>query len=290
MGELTFFLVLQVKQKNDGIFISQDKYVAKILKKFKFTKVKNASTPMETQKPLIKDEDGEEVDVHIYRYQVNPMVSHLYAVKRIFRYLKGQPKLGLWYPKDSPFDLVSYTDSDYVGASLDRKSTTGGIINIVIIVKIAMFWSTAMAKTINGKARIHACVDGKKKIFRNMRRVGKGFSGRVTPLFPTMVVQSELGEGSSMPIDPYHTPTILQSSSSQPQKTHKPRKPIRKVTQADSGGGPRYQEAIGDTIAQTRVESFKDEETLGEDAFKQGRIEAIDQDEDIALVNDQDDA
>ncbi|GKA19719.1 ribonuclease H-like domain-containing protein [Tanacetum coccineum] len=60
------------------------------------------------------------------RYQVNPKVSHLHVVKRIFRYLKGQPKLGLWYPKDSPFDLVAYTDSDYAGASLDRKSTTEG--------------------------------------------------------------------------------------------------------------------------------------------------------------------
>ncbi|GJY75524.1 uncharacterized mitochondrial protein-like protein [Tanacetum coccineum] len=60
------------------------------------------------------------------RFQVNSKVSHLHAVKRIFRYLKGQPKLGLWYPKDSPFDLVAYTDSDYVGASLERKSTIGG--------------------------------------------------------------------------------------------------------------------------------------------------------------------
>ncbi|GKC22020.1 retrovirus-related pol polyprotein from transposon TNT 1-94 [Tanacetum coccineum] len=59
------------------------------------------------------------------RYLVNPKVSHLYAMKRIFRYLKGQPKLGLWYSKDSPFDLVAYTDSDYARASLDRKSTTG---------------------------------------------------------------------------------------------------------------------------------------------------------------------
>ncbi|GJT83961.1 uncharacterized mitochondrial protein-like protein [Tanacetum coccineum] len=151
MGELTFFLGLQVKQKNDGIFISQYKYVAEILKKFGFTDVKTASTPMETQKPLLKDEDGEEVDVHLYRsisgsfmyltssrpdimfavcacarYQVNPKVSHLHVMKRIFRYLKGQPKLGLWYLKYSPFDLVAYTDSDYAGASLDRKSTIGG--------------------------------------------------------------------------------------------------------------------------------------------------------------------
>ncbi|GJU07814.1 putative ribonuclease H-like domain-containing protein [Tanacetum coccineum] len=150
-GELTYFLGLQVQQKKDGIFISQDKYVGEILKKFRFTEVRTASTPMKTKKPLLKDEDGKEVDVHMYRsmigslmyltssrpdimfavcacarYQVNPKVSHLYAVKRIFRYLKGQPKLGLWYPKDSPFDLVAYTDSDYAGASLDRKSTTGG--------------------------------------------------------------------------------------------------------------------------------------------------------------------
>nr|GEX80748.1 hypothetical protein [Tanacetum cinerariifolium] len=130
---------------------SQDKYVAEILKKSGFTKVKNPSTPIKTQNPLLNDEDGEEVDVHMYRsmigslmyltssrhdimftvcacarYQVNPKVSHLHGVKRIFRYLKGQPKLGLWYSKDSPFDLVAYTDSDYAGASLDRKSTTGG--------------------------------------------------------------------------------------------------------------------------------------------------------------------
>ncbi|GJW69014.1 putative ribonuclease H-like domain-containing protein [Tanacetum coccineum] len=151
MGELTFFLGLQVKQKEDGIFISQDKYVTEILKKFGFTDVKTASTPMETHKPLLKDADGEDVDEHLYssmigslmyltslrpnimfavctcaRYQVNPKVLHLYAVKKIFRYLKGQPKLGLWYLKDSPFDLVAYTDSDYARASLDRKSTIGG--------------------------------------------------------------------------------------------------------------------------------------------------------------------
>ncbi|GKB88481.1 hypothetical protein Tco_0960753 [Tanacetum coccineum] len=63
-------------------------------------------------------------DVCAYaRFQVTPKVSHLYAVKRIFRYLKGQHKLGLWYPRDSPFDLEAFLDSDYAGASLDRKST-----------------------------------------------------------------------------------------------------------------------------------------------------------------------
>ncbi|GJW61402.1 putative ribonuclease H-like domain-containing protein [Tanacetum coccineum] len=151
MGELTFFLGLQVTQKDDGIFISQDKYVDEILKKFGFSTIKTASTPIETSKPLLKDAEVEDVDVHLYRsmigslmylttsrpdimfavcacarFQITPKVSHLHAVKRIFRYLKGQPKLGLWYPKDSPFDLEAYTDSDYAGASLDRKSTIGG--------------------------------------------------------------------------------------------------------------------------------------------------------------------
>ncbi|GKB43893.1 putative ribonuclease H-like domain-containing protein [Tanacetum coccineum] len=151
MGELTFFLGLQVKQKEDGIFISQDKYVAEILKKFDFAGVKTASTPIETQKPLVKDEESSDVDVHLYRsmigslmyltafrpdimfavcacsrFQVNPKTSHLSVVKRIFRYLKGKPKLGLWYPRVSSFDLEAYSDSDYAGANLDRKSTIGG--------------------------------------------------------------------------------------------------------------------------------------------------------------------
>ncbi|GJR87371.1 putative ribonuclease H-like domain-containing protein [Tanacetum coccineum] len=118
-------MLVQVKQKKDGIFLSQDKYVAEILKKFDFENVKTASTPIETQKPLVKDEEAADVDVHLYRFQVTPKTSHLNAVKRIFRYLKGQPKLGLWYPKESSFDLVAYSDSDYACANLDRKSTTG---------------------------------------------------------------------------------------------------------------------------------------------------------------------
>nr|GEX89450.1 uncharacterized mitochondrial protein AtMg00810-like [Tanacetum cinerariifolium] len=108
-----------------------------------------SSTPIDTEKPLLNDPDGEDVDVHTYksmigslmyltssrpdimfavcacvRFQVTPKASHQHAVKRIFRYLKGKPHLGLWY--DSPFDLLAYSDSDYAGASLDRKSTTGG--------------------------------------------------------------------------------------------------------------------------------------------------------------------
>ncbi|GJS47867.1 putative ribonuclease H-like domain-containing protein [Tanacetum coccineum] len=112
IGELTFFLGLQVEQRKDGIFLSQDKYVYDILKKFGFSSVKTASTPMETHKIQL----------------VQPKASHMHAVKRIFRYLKGQPTLGLWYPKDSPMDLIAYSDSDYDGASINRKSTIGEYI------------------------------------------------------------------------------------------------------------------------------------------------------------------
>nr|GFA67744.1 hypothetical protein [Tanacetum cinerariifolium] len=143
--------ILLVKQKKDGIFISQDKDVAEILRKFGLSEGKSASTPIDAENPLLKDLDGEDVDVHTYRsmigslmyltssrpdimfavctcarFQVTPKVSHLNAFKRIFRYLKGKPLLGLWYPKDSPFDLVAYSDSDYAGPSLDKKSTTRG--------------------------------------------------------------------------------------------------------------------------------------------------------------------
>ncbi|GKD63649.1 hypothetical protein Tco_1305757 [Tanacetum coccineum] len=113
--------------------------------------MESSSAKTKHNKELVKDEEDDNVDVHLYRsmigslmyltafrpditfavcacarFQVTPKVSHLHAVKRIFRYLKGQPKLGLWYPRDSSFDLEAFSDSDYAGASLDRKSTTRG--------------------------------------------------------------------------------------------------------------------------------------------------------------------
>ncbi|GJV61390.1 ribonuclease H-like domain-containing protein [Tanacetum coccineum] len=116
--------------------------------------VKTASTLIETNKALLKDEEAKDVDVHLYRsmigslmylttsrpdimfavcacarFQVTPKTSHLHALKRIIRYIKGQSKLYLWYPRDSPFDLKAFSDSDYAGASLDRKSTTGGVMD-----------------------------------------------------------------------------------------------------------------------------------------------------------------
>nr|GEW98768.1 putative ribonuclease H-like domain-containing protein [Tanacetum cinerariifolium] len=218
MGELTFFLGVQVKQKEDGIFISQDKY------------------------------------------------------------LKGQPMLGLWYPKDSPFDLVAYTISDYVGASLDRKSIAGD----------------GMSK----HNEIYLIPSHTKKIFSNMKRVGKDISGKETPLFPIMMVQAQedMGEVLAIPTDPHHTPTITQPSTSKPQKKQKLRKQRRHDTEETHPSG------LGDNVAdeafnventykvglRTRIESSNEEQSLGEeDASKQERnIADIDVDAEITLVNE----
>nr|GFB21311.1 hypothetical protein [Tanacetum cinerariifolium] len=147
MGELNFFLGLQVLQKEDVIFLSQDKYVGDILKKFGYSDVRSANTPMDKENPWVKVRTRKDVDLHLYRslmyltasrpdimfvvcayarHQVTPKECHLHAVKRIFRYLKGHPKLGLWYPKESPFDLISFSDNDYGGATQDCKSSTRG--------------------------------------------------------------------------------------------------------------------------------------------------------------------
>ncbi|KAJ9546117.1 LOW QUALITY PROTEIN: hypothetical protein OSB04_025824 [Centaurea solstitialis] len=151
MGELTYFLGLQVKQSEKGIFISQGKYVREMLAKFELTTCSEMKTPMAPPLKLDKDSNGKSIDVTLYRgmigsllyltasrpdimyatclcaiYQADPKESHMKAVKRIFRYLKGTPNLGLWYPRDSGFDLTAFSDSDFAGCKIDRKSTTGG--------------------------------------------------------------------------------------------------------------------------------------------------------------------
>ncbi|GKB10652.1 retrovirus-related pol polyprotein from transposon TNT 1-94 [Tanacetum coccineum] len=141
--------VILIKQSERGISINQEKYVKDLLKKYDING-SSVKTPMVPPNNLGPDLNGKAVNETQYRgmigslmyltasrpdiqfstclcarYQANPKESHLIVVKRIFRYLKGTPSLGLWYLKCSGFDLKGYSDSDYVGCNMDRKSTSG---------------------------------------------------------------------------------------------------------------------------------------------------------------------
>jgi hypothetical protein len=150
MGELKYFLGFQVKQLQDGTFISQTKYIQDILNKFGMKDAKPIKTPMGTNGHLGLDTGGKSVDKKVYwsmigyllylcasrpdimlfvcmcaRFQADPKEVHLRAVKKIMRYLVYTPKLGLWYPKGSTFDLIGYSDADWAGCKINRKSTSG---------------------------------------------------------------------------------------------------------------------------------------------------------------------
>nr|GEX48598.1 uncharacterized mitochondrial protein AtMg00810-like [Tanacetum cinerariifolium] len=219
MGELNFFLGLQVLQKEDGIFLSQDKYVGDILKKFRYSEVRSSNTPMDKENPWGKEGTGKDVDLHLYRsmigslmyltasrpdiiftfyacvrHQVTPKECYLHAVKRIFRDIKGHPKLGLWYSKESPFDLVAYSDSDYGGATQDHNSTTGG------------------CHTVSG------WVIGTSKYWGVLRILM--ISLRLIPL----------GKGSGTPTESHHTPSLEAEQPSPTTHSSLSLPPITTVT------------------------------------------------------------
>jgi hypothetical protein len=150
MGELNYFLGFQVKQLKEGTFIYQMKYTQDLLKRFEVKDAKPAKTPMGTDEHLDLNKGGKSVDQKAYRsmivtllylcasrpdimlsvctcarFQSDPKECHLVVVKRILRYLVSMPCFGIWYPKGSTFDLIRYSDSDYVGCKVDRKSTSG---------------------------------------------------------------------------------------------------------------------------------------------------------------------
>ncbi|GKD84363.1 hypothetical protein Tco_1355517 [Tanacetum coccineum] len=123
MGELNFFLGLQIKQIEDGIFFIQSKYIKEMLKKFGLEDSKPTKMPMSMKINFTKDDEADSMDSS--KYQENPKTTHLEADKRIFRYIIGTSHLGLWYPKGTEIETIVYADSDYVGDYVDRKSTSG---------------------------------------------------------------------------------------------------------------------------------------------------------------------
>ena len=148
MGELKFFLGIQINQRKEGVYVHQSKYTKELLKKFKLEDCKEMNTPMHPTCTLNKEDQGTKVDQKLYRgmigsllyltasrpdilfsvclcarFQSDPRESHLTAVKRIFRYLKGTTNLGLLYKKSSDYKLVGFCDADYAGDRIERKST-----------------------------------------------------------------------------------------------------------------------------------------------------------------------
>jgi hypothetical protein len=144
------FIGFQVKKLQEGTFISQMKYIQDILTKFGMKDAKPINTPMGTNGHLDLDTGGKSVDQKVYRsmigsllylcasrpdimlsvcmcarFQADPKEVHLRVVKRILRYLVHTPKFGLWYPRGSTFDLIGYSDADWAGCKIDKKSTSG---------------------------------------------------------------------------------------------------------------------------------------------------------------------
>nr|GEU45946.1 putative ribonuclease H-like domain-containing protein [Tanacetum cinerariifolium] len=264
--------------------------------------VKNASTPIESQNPILKDEDGEEVDVYIYRYQVNPKVLDLCAVKRIFRYLKGKAKKNVRLMMDKLFEME--------------------------LELILLFWSTAMTKTINEESQIHARVDGKEIIITesSVRRDLQLAYEYGVDCLPNSIIFENLNLMGTMEsaiiclatnqkfnFSNFIFDSMIRNLDNASGKfLMYPRKPKRRNTQVPQPSGSTehvadkavYKER-GDSLVRAtitvctleaeqdsaRVDSSKDKQNLGEDAYKQGsKIHDIDANEDITLVNDQDDA
>ncbi|GJS18985.1 retrovirus-related pol polyprotein from transposon TNT 1-94, partial [Tanacetum coccineum] len=285
-------LLVQVYM-DDIIFGLTKKELCIAFEKLRFIEVKTAGTPMETQKPLLKDKDGKEVDVYMYRsmigslmyltssrpdikfavcayarYQVNQKVSHLHAVKRIFRYLKGQPRLGLWYPKDSPFDLVAYTNSDYTRESLDRKSTTRGcqFLGCRLISWQCKKQTVVANSTIEAEYVVaSSCCrqDKQRKDDGNDVWNGIGVNAGDSKLMLLGITTAELllfwSTGKLKTINgeaQLHALVDGKKDSGNINKTQSKATPNEFGSQGtNSGGGPMCQETMRDTTAQTRSES-----------------------------------
>ncbi|GJY78808.1 retrovirus-related pol polyprotein from transposon TNT 1-94 [Tanacetum coccineum] len=150
MGQMSFFLGLQISQSPRGIFINQSNYASEMVKKYGLHSTDSVDTPMIENKKLDEDLQGKQVDATLYRgmigslmyltasrpdlnyvvclcarYQAKPTEKHLQVVKRIFRYLNGTINIGLWYSKDTDMSLTAYADADHARCQDTRRSTSG---------------------------------------------------------------------------------------------------------------------------------------------------------------------
>ncbi|GJQ98743.1 putative ribonuclease H-like domain-containing protein [Tanacetum coccineum] len=270
IGELTFFLGLQVKQKEHGIFISQDKYLNEILNKFGFSDAKTARTPMETQKALLKDADSEDVDEHLYRSMIGSLMYLTSLRPDIMFATKIRidnesticiVKNPIFYSKTKHIEIRHHFIRDSNEKKLIHmikihtdQNVTDLLTKAFDVIRFEYLIEMFLDKQVEGMSKhkkIYVTSSHTKKVFANMKRQGKDFSGRDTPLFPTMIVQAQEqeGEGSVMPTVPQHTPTINQPSSSQPQKKQKPRKSKKQntmVSQPSDSTEPIADEAPND--------------------------------------------
>nr|GEU42046.1 uncharacterized mitochondrial protein AtMg00810-like [Tanacetum cinerariifolium] len=306
MGELTFFLGLQVKQKKDGTFISQDKYVAKTLNKFWFTKVKTASTPMETQKPLFKDEDGEEVDVHMYRdlQLADEEGINCLANSAIFEQLAlmGKPtKKDTQVPQPSGL-TESVTDEAVhkeLGDSLVRAATTASSLgakqdsgNITKTQsKVTPNDSSSQETNSAGGPRCQETI-GDTTAQTRFESVSKHSNDSLLARGNTHqseVDRMKLDELMELCTNLQNKVLDLeQTKTTQKGKIASLKRMVKKLERRNRSRTHKlnrlYKVGLSD-----RVESSGDEERLGEDASKQERrIDTIDADEDITLVNDAD--
>nr|GEV30960.1 uncharacterized mitochondrial protein AtMg00810-like [Tanacetum cinerariifolium] len=197
MGELTFFLGLQVKQKLDGIFISQDKYVAEILRKFGLTDKKSASTPIDTEKPLLKDPNGEDVDVHTYKLMIGSLMyltsSRPDIMKKVI-ITEATVRETLRLHDAESIDCLA---NEEIFTELSRMSLVRNVdssSNFYMYPRFLQLMIRTQVGDLSSHTTKYSSPALTQKVFANMRRVGKGFSGIETPLFEGIVVAQQAND------------------------------------------------------------------------------------------------
>nr|GEX05583.1 ribonuclease H-like domain-containing protein [Tanacetum cinerariifolium] len=307
IGELTFFLGLQVKQKEDGIFISQDKYIAEVLRKFNFLDVKTASTPVDMENTLVKDADGDDVDVHLYRSMIRSLMYLTTSRPDIMYACKKQTVVATYTTEAEYVATASccgqVKQSSMVGfGEMIQYNLTTGLTKLMLLGKlttaidvnvvevnptiytscIKQLWATIKVKTVDGEEHIQTLVD-KKKVIITETSVRKD-------LHLEDAEEKDMGEDLKIPTDSHHTPTINQpSTSSLPQKKQKSKKSKKKITEVPQLSDSTNNVADEHVTTTSNDPLLSAESSLGdqEDASKQRRIiDNLDADEGVTLFDE----